>query len=1002
MKKFMLIVVAAVASLSVNAYTVTAKAVGALDTAMGSVEIKQGEAVVTSGSDLTGSVTITATANDANRPFVKWLGSGIPEGMETAATLTIENLASDVKIVPVFEGMWLYEELNATDKTGTLTEFRKDTTVAGWQLNVANVYSTAFTCVLGEADTTKLANGIRRVSAAYNPGEGELDISTPIVDADGNLWQITKWGIRSLAMNTASESVLTNEAIYGEWAIKGFAKKIIAPKTLVEMGPQVFNGPCTGLKDLIINCPVAKGYIPYQFLGKLTDATNIVVKCPKIFSVQDQSFSNSEIMKSGKICVDEWDLSGVSSIGNGVGNNNPGWGVGAFQSVSVKGTLRFPNVQNICIKAFYAFKTDGDLEFGTAGTIQRIRCFAFQNVEANRITFGGAANWRIGGEAVSLKNVKEILFVTDNLPTLNPNEKHEYSNKGETITNPADDKMFYNDTAEKTACFYVPKSIKWLNAMGALSKDDSGKYVMAAANYFGTTHAQYVRVDDLLTDIGCLIPYSVKVADPRYGDTIEVYVNDEKVHEGLGISGYVTNGTKLKFVAKCKEGNVPHWKAPNWGWKSDNREEEFIVTSDAKVGNIIKPVEIGLWSRHPWTFLPATEAYPTNRITDGIWTLNVCKAKIQNGNTMVIDDSQSTLAIGATTTSKGDAYTGKGDGILDLNGTITDSDNKSYTISYIMMNCLNNSDYSLTALVFPESLVWCSGQLFNDSSQPSLTTVIYDVPKLTKENNSNALFSKLGNLQLLYINEPKQPRIRNSTVPFAPFGNTDRSAWNFDGVTLVEGSAVEGKDKNRDNNDSAILGSINNREVLKFPSVLSFEKGWGNNDPAMDNMNVWGIELGSAYNHDVAKTLKIVNQDFRNNKELKYLKFGAYSNFTFNANAFLNCSNIEEVVFSGKCLMTEAEARTLLDTILLSVPANSETQKIQTVIRASMHIGWGQIRSDFADDTERADANALSSWLDDGERIVGVYVTQNSERKAWIVHRASEEYDPVGTIIIIR
>ncbi len=995
MKKIMLMVVAAVASFSVHAYTVTAKAVGALDTAMGSVQIKQGEEVVVSGSDLTGSVTITATAKDANRPFVKWLGSGITDAQRTSATLTIDSLASDVNIVPVFAGMWLYEVDSENSAIGTLTEFRNDAT-EGWQLSVAKVNSTERTCALGGSDKRKLANAIHRVSAAYNSGEGELDISTPIVDADGNLWQITSWVDCSLAMNVementsaSSKSILTNEAIYGDCATNGFAQKIIVPKTLTSFYGLPFNGPCTGLKDLIINCPLAGGRLSSSFFGSTPDLTNLVIKIPKVDNLQDNNFCKSEAMKSGIICVDEWDFSGVTLIGNDMSSEGPSNWNGTFKNVKVKGTLRFPKVKNIGTRTFENFQTDGDLEFGFNGTITRIRNSAFSgnNFKVNRISFGGAPGWTMDGDAVSLKSVSQIIFTTDNAPTL-------------LLSGFAkSEKMFLNDKAEKTVCFYVPKSIKWLNAIGTLlNKDDEGKYVIGAGAFFGATYGQYVSIDESLMDVGHLIPYSVKVADPRYGDKINVYVDGEQVlNEGVEISGSVTNGTVLRFEAVCKAGNVVHWKALNWGWKSDNVEETFVVTSDAKFGNVIKPVEIGLWSRHPWTFLPATEAFPTNRITDGIWTLNVCRIHEVGYEP---NDYSTTLGIGAANSGRGHAFTGVGSGILDLNGIIKDASGTEYKIIGMLGNCLTqeaDEPMPLTALVFPETYRKSTTQLFGSNrGNPHITTLIYDVPNIY-EADQNHLFIALGNLQSLYINYgQKFGRVTDGVIPSALLNNTDRSVWDFENVGILEGGSFGPK------NGSS---SVNNREVLRFPRAERTGKGWyTGEDPAFGNIGVWGFEFGMAFNHEdnPNKILNVINEDFKNSPKLTSLKFGAYSNFTFNANAFTGCPSIEDITFTGKCLMTEEEARTLLDTILLSIPAKSETQKIQTIIRASMTIGWSQIRSDFADDAERADANALASWLEDGERIVGVYVTANNERKAWVVHKASEEYDPKGSIIIIR
>ncbi len=113
------------------------------------------------------------------------------------------------------------------------------------------------------------------------------------------------------------------------------------------------------------------------------------------------------------------------------------------------------------------------------------------------------------------------------------------------------------------------------------------------------------------------------------------------------------------------------------------------------------------------------------------------------------------------------------------------------------------------------------------------------------------------------------------------------------------------------------------------------------------------------------------------------------------------CTGLETVTFTGMCKMDAGKAKGTLDTILASVPAKTADGKMQTMIRASVHAGWKSVVSGFEGD-EGTDAKELEVWLPANERIVGVYVTKDGVRKAWFVHVPNEEYDPKGTIIIVR
>ncbi len=991
MKRVIIFAAALFAAICAKAWTVTAEAVGAYDSAMGTVAITSGDTTIASGSDVAaGAVTITATAKDPLKPFVKWLGTGIPEEQKTSATLTIENLAGDVNLVPVFDGMWLLEK--RADNSGTLTEFRPDGTDAAnrWILNVTNVMDNTRTCTLGQSNTKIVANAIAHVSQAFTPGEGVLDVSTPVVDANGNLWKVTQWVTRCFSQNDGTglgPSLVANEAITGEYRSKGCLKAITVPMTLTTFGKgQPFNmadnGSALGLETIIFDCPDMTGTIGDYAIWNCTQLKKIVLKCPKLTEITRYNFNGGTWENTD---VSEWDLSGLQTLGDV--SNNPRF---AFSSKQIKGVLRLPSIETIGKGVFTNVQSLTAIELGLNGTLKNICTGAFAGTfKADRLLLGGASGWTIAPGAISLASgTEKIVFLNENLPAVE-----------------AEGAMFTGDTAEKTVSFYVPDCTAWKMAIGKIAAD---RTYPAENNFFGTTHAQYVKTGTL-GDVGFLIPYSVKVADPRYGDTIEVWVNDEKVHEGLGISGAAPAGTKLTFKATCKLGNVPHWKCLNFGWKSDNEADSFTLTTDARLGfaNAPKEVNVELWARHPWTLKEATEENPTTRITDGVWTLNVIKCNAAGGE----DSNGTCLGIGAATANAtyGHAYAKEntGSGILDLNGTITDSQNKTYNIVTIFGHAFTpaknaegtekdpDARHSITDLVFPETFNVFKTGSFNDGDaamcHENLKRLVFDVPGMA--TGWTWEFGALRYLDVFYVNVPERTGLGVGEIVGGELSQTDRSVWNFAKVETIANETFGVK--------SATDDYINKEEVLKFPRVHTIgvaDSARG----ALRNAGVWGFELGTDYTHKDHRTLSINARDFIGNSTLKSIKFGAYDDYDVFETAFADCSAIEELTFVGRCLMDADKAKTVLDRILMSVPAKTEDGKIQTVIRASVHAGWDRILSPFEDDEEEETAKVLESWLGEDETIKGVYATKNGERKAWIVHVPSEQYDLKGTVLIIR
>ncbi len=88
-----------------------------------------------------------------------------------------------------------------------------------------------------------------------------------------------------------------------------------------------------------------------------------------------------------------------------------------------------------------------------------------------------------------------------------------------------------------------------------------------------------------------------------------------------------------------------------------------------------------------------------------------------------------------------------------------------------------------------------------------------------------------------------------------------------------------------------------------------------------------------------------------------------------------------------------------MDQVLFARGVPEDGTKYVT-IRASRNQSWDKYAK-VPEGLEIAATNELVKTLAPDEEFMGVYETAKEERKAWLIHVASE-YDPKGTIFIIR
>ncbi len=935
------------------------------------------------------SVTFTATGANGSE-FVKWVGTladSLTDEQLTAnpLTVTVEEAGT---LVPLFTGMWLYEVREDKTTEGRLTEVVPASVTDSthrWILNVHGMDSTARTLKLGTGDYVSM-NAVYQVNKSYELGSAKLDMSTAVCDKDGNLWKIISsysggYSFAQWDVVLNKDRPNDNPAMEEFNGLKiGCVKEVIMPRTLKSLGGQAFNGVRSNIEVLIFDCPELESGFPAYAYGGQDKVKRLVLKCPKLKTI---AALNSMPRPLSETNVDEWDLSGLESLNE----KDETWG-GFPGDRAITGTLRLPKIKKIGRSAFSGSQTLTAIELGCGGgTVERVSFAAFGgNFYTKKLVISGSNNgWIMSTNAISLKkSTPNIIFNCEVAPTNNFGGK-----------------FIYNEAKALSTCIYVPNSYSWCEALGdnlqAATEEEKDGYLAvntdavapteilpAGEHCFGTTYSQFIG-SGKMRDFGVMVDFHVSVPDPRYGDTVSLTVNGE-TKTGTHIHGFYPAGTEVTITANCKAGNTPHWKGlPHTAdGKSDNKSETFVI-NDGEMGERFCKAE--LWSRHPWKFIPESDAYPTNTITDGIWTINVTKSA-----------TEGELYLGLPKDIfHGNAYVeGKGDGILDLNGPITDAEGNTYRHVAVYSRAFGmrkNFSTIPSMLVFPETLTAFWGQVMNGSGDwphcNILTNIVMDLPLLT---GGIVVWFTSGHwgIKTFTVNVPNVSKI--SGPDSIGFGvGLDRSEWCFDSVTTLNVGVNEAGNPNGE----ALKGwgsyaLVSSEETLHFPKLLSAAAG------ALVAQNIHAFEFGTAYEPKSGKTLTLKTGSVKNNAFTKKIVFGAYSDFAFDEGAFTKCSGLRDISFLG---FAPENMNTNLDRLLESVPA-SDDGNLQTRIHVSKLLNWDKLAS-TTNGAESVMLQKMAGKYKFAKNVFGVYQTKDGERKAWLVHTPSE-YDPKGTIFIIR
>ncbi len=372
-----------------------------------------------------------------------------------------------------------------------------------------------------------------------------------------------------------------------------------------------------------------------------------------------------------------------------------------------------------------------------------------------------------------------------------------------------------------------------------------------------------------------------------------------------------------------------------------------------------------------WIYLP-TESV----ISNDVWTLN---AYASNGSLWVGTEGS---------TTRGNAFTGRGAGELDLSGAVVSIDENGVRTSWSIVGFTQaafaytkENEQVVKKFVFPTTTLDISNELFRGydakegqySTSKVLTNVVCIVPDCKRIGER--VFQRNENLKNFTLIAPKVTELATESINCGSLNNVDYTSWDLSDVTAMGSMAV---------------AWTHGKGSLTLPKVKSLYSN------ALHSMyNVKEIGLGTAYMPGDKVVLRVEKASLSSCGNLGKLTIGPYASFNFvdgtsngqtvyaTETAFKDDSSLTNIVFTGKVL---SNAQAALDALLISKKAITETTKAkQVVVYASTNLGW-RAMARACTDAERA---LRPDYVTD-EDCMGVYETSGGVRKAWLVHRTSD------------
>lgn len=705
----------------------------------------------------------------------------------------------------------------------------------------------------------------------------------------------------------------------------------------------------TNLKtDIIIDEPYFTGN-PGNWVLNGTYPTNVVLVCPKA-----KAFDGGPLQSGGSWPTTDlglWDLRSVTTCGST-------WG--CLNGKGYQGKLYLPSLRTVVnVGAFDNCSRIQEVELGTTGdALASIGPTAFKNCTSlTNVILGanGTSATTIGTNAFWGCTALKTVFFRGNPPT---------------IERDANDPTAYTfgkaNTVEGAITFYAFDTPAWSNLF-AVADANGG---LVPAETFNTARPQRLQRYALLRVNG--------IQDPRFS---EIYRESVTV-TGLSSDGVLREGDVVTLTATAEgraDGDADPRRSTFLRWAGVPREYERMnpLTVTRAMGMDLSVTAV---FAHDW--LMTDDAEPGRTMHNGIWKICVFKR----------DAAARTLGIGkaANKVGKGCMYPDdvdgvnqkEGEGDLNLNGTVWDSERNAWMIDYAgSLAQWRTEEYEEmvergtirhipTRLTYPETLVGGSADVNYDywrnwpleelvmicpnwtgplstyfvNGEQCITNVLFRVPSVTR--------IQTWFLAGPFLNAPENLR------------STSMTDWDLSGVTNLADRAF-------------------GHYCAKLPGTLSLPNVQTVGTNAFYKMAAMtAIALGT----NGLSLTSLGDMAFADCTKLATIHLGtkrlAFTGPLGASSVFAGTTALTDVYFNGPALDAET-----VDTVLAAIPTSEGAKR--TTLHASPFLGWTDLMTSLTD-AERAAAPA---------GVKGVY--RDGSRKAWYAYERSP-YEPAGTLLIFR
>ncbi len=716
---------------------------------------------IASGSDVSGTVTITANGDD----FTEWVGTFPSDATISGNQISFTMPETAVRVTPVYKGMWILDEIENTITDGY------------WILVASSINEDKKTFQIGKWDATQ------NKPVLVLTGKGDMDLSRVIVSKEnGEQYKITVIYGTSLAYAT--------DVIYS----------LVLPKTLTWGQKGMLNAKVTSvMTNLVMDCPLfvgdENGFGSWNFFGH-KKLERVVLKVPKVAFIGDQIFSAAPLSETN---LDEWDLSGVTEISGTFIVSESDYGN------QLKGVIRLPNIKKVSSDAFKNWKHISGIVLGSNLTVESIGANAIPNLEnLKTLVIGCSANGcTLAEKAITVSpNMSEFVFLSG-MPTPFDTTSINWANE---------------------TCLYTPKTRftgadSWTDLLGettSLGDDEktafqnNSKYAglpVAESKFPQSKFGQTVYCGrTYLPAWGIGAKVIVSVGDERARDTVRIKGVEAKRHEILVEPGesVTASAVLVNEEAGCT------WNCPG----NADGEKDYTITA----GELGSETFCTLWPRTVWTYLPKGaegNPYGNGIITNAYWTLNV---KVYNQTSKRLEIWNKDFD---TSQKDGRAHGWvSGEGYLDLNGPVIGTDNSEWTITHISSCALSSAreipeSQKATMIVYPRTIRSLAEQHLNSNNADSscVTNLVINAPEATGTMKSWFAYG-MGKLQTLTLKIPKITQLGEDLFDEMGSVNVDFSKWDLSSVTNIGKRAFYGKGK-----------ALPAKGVLRLPKIMTFGEG---------------------------------------------------------------------------------------------------------------------------------------------------------------------------------